>query len=97
MTATEHQMLGPKSSRYYVAVDVRTQAVIMVLEAQHEREAQQFFAAVCHMLQVPPEANFRVLESAVPPNDTPVFHRQYLKTLQANALDEARAWGEARH
>lgn len=97
MTATEHQMLGPKSSRYYVAVDVHTQAVITVLEAQHEQEAQQFFAAVCHMLQVPPEANFRVLEGSVPPNNTPIFHRQYLRALQANAQDEVRAWGDVRH
>lgn len=97
MTAKEHQMLGPKSTSYYVAFDVRTQAVITVLEAQHEQEAQQFFAAVCHILQVAPEANFRVLEGSVPPNETPIFHRQYLKMMQANAQDEVRARGAARH
>jgi hypothetical protein len=98
MTHTGKRMLDSKpNGGYYIAVDVRTQEVIAVLDALDEREAQQFFAAVCHMLQVPPEAKFRVLEGLVPPNETPIFHRQYLTTLQANAQDEARAWGDARH
>lgn len=91
-------MLEPESNgRYYIAVDVRTQKVMAVLEALDEPEARQFFAAVCHLLKVAPEANFRVLESAVPPNHTPVFHRQYLKTMRANAQEEARASGVAFH
>lgn len=98
MKAATSSMLGLEPScRYYVVTDVRTQQVVAVVEAEREPEARQFFAALRHLLQGAPESTIRVLESAMPPNEVPVFRRQYLKAMQANAKDEARVLGSTRH
>lgn len=88
---------GAKNRKYFVAADVRTSEVLAVLEAEHEMEARHFFAAVCHVLQAPSTASFRLMEGQRPPEGTPVFHRQYLKTIQANAQEEARVIRVASH
>lgn len=90
MKAAASSMLGSEPNcRYYVVTDVRTQQVVAVVEAEREPEARQFFAALRHLLQAAPESTIRVLESPMPPNEVPVFRRQYLKAMQANAKDEA--------
>lgn len=83
--------------RYYLVADGRTQEVVAVVEAEHELEARQFFAAVCHLLHASPEPTIRVLECGVPPNEVPMFRRQYFKALQVNAQDEAHVFGVTRH
>jgi endonuclease V-like protein UPF0215 family len=98
MRPTKNSMLGLEPNcRYYVVTDVRTQQVVAVVEAVREPEARQFFAALRHLLQAAPESTVRVLESAMPPNEVPVFRRHYLKAMQANAKDEARVSGATRH
>jgi len=98
MKAITSSMLGLEPNcRYYVVTDISTQQVVAVVEAEREPEARQFFAALRHLLRAAPESTIRVLESAMPPNEVPVFRRQYLKVIQAIAKDEARVVSATRH
>jgi hypothetical protein len=82
---------------YYMVSDLQTHEAIAVLEAGSEAEARQFFVALRHMLQASSKVDLRVLESLAPPNELPVFRRQYFKALQANAEEERCMGGITRH
>jgi hypothetical protein len=82
---------------YYVVLDSQTHEAIAVLEAGGEAEARQFFVALRHMLQASSKVDLRVLKSLAPPNELPVFRRQYFEALQANAAEERCMSGVTRH
>ena len=83
--------------KYYVVANARTREIVTVVEAEHEFEARQFYAALHHLLHASPESNIRVLESGLPPTGGPVFRRKYFQAMQVNAQDEARLFGVTQH
>jgi hypothetical protein len=98
MTTADGQAPAAKTiKKYFIAADVCTHEAIAVLEAEHEVEARQFFAAVRHLLLQTSDVNIHAMQGESPPHETPVFHREYLRVLQINAQEEHRAGGTVRH
>lgn len=97
MMAAESMFVLVSDCAYFMVTDAQSHEAIAVVEAGGEAEAWQFFAALRHMLRASSQVDLRMLGSATLPNGVPTFRREYMKALQANAMEERHMDSTARH